>query len=166
VLERRKTAEGNVKMATQNVKMATQEERDAERKRWDAERQQRDQKRLRREATVRRIKDIVWSGVIASVITLIVVLALGWLTTQAVVETARQQGAKDLVALRTGICTVRFQQLPDAKAKLTEFKALSYSDRDAAIRKFVADEKLATMPGEGVPAQGSVEQCADAISNL
>jgi hypothetical protein len=27
-------------------------------------------------------------------------MALGWLTTQAVVETARQQGAKELVALR------------------------------------------------------------------
>ena len=153
-------------MATQNVEMTTHEESDAERKQWDAQRQQREQKRLRREVTVRRIKDIVWSGVVASVMTLIVVLALGWLTTQAVVETARQQGAKDLVALRTGICTVKFQQRPDAKAKLTEFKALSYSDRDAAIGKFVADEKLATMPGENLPAQGSVESCTDAISNL
>jgi hypothetical protein len=40
--------------------------------------------------------------VIASVITIIVVTALGWLTTQAVVETARQQGAKELVALIKG----------------------------------------------------------------
>ena len=88
------------------------------------------QQRLRREATIRRIKDIVWSAVIASVITIIVVTALGWLTTQAVVETARQQGAKDLVSLRAGICTVRFQQRPDANAKLSEFKALSYGDRD------------------------------------
>jgi len=106
------------------LKMATQEEKDAERKQWDAERQQREQKKLRREATIRRIKDIVWSAVIASVITIIVVTALGWLTTQAVVETARQQGEKDLVSLRAGICTVRFQQRPDANAKLSEFKAL------------------------------------------
>ena len=122
--------------------MATQEEKDAERKQRDAERQQREQKRLRREATIRRIKDIVWSAVIASVLTIIVGTALGWLTTQAVVETARQQGAKDLVSLRAGICTVKFQQRPDANAKLSEFKALSYGDRDPTIRKFVADEKF------------------------
>ena len=48
-------------------------------------------KRLRREARVRRIKDIFWSALIASVITIIVVTALGWLTTQAVVETARRK---------------------------------------------------------------------------
>ena len=155
--ESRKAAEGN-------LKEATQEEKDAERKQRDAERLQREQKRLRREATIRRIKDIVWSAVIASVITIIVVTALGWLTTQAVVETARQQGAKDLVSLRAGICTVKFQQRPDANAKLAEFKALSYGDRDPTIRKFVADEKLATMQGEDVPAQGAVEKCADAIS--
>ena len=62
--------------------MSTTEERDAERRR-SAE------KALRRETTVRRIKDIVWSAVIASVITIVVVLSLGWLTTQAVVEIAR-----------------------------------------------------------------------------
>jgi hypothetical protein len=48
------------------LKLATQEEKDAERKQWDAERQQREQKKLRRVATIRRIKDIVWSAVIAS----------------------------------------------------------------------------------------------------
>jgi hypothetical protein len=159
VLETRKAAEGN-------LKMATQAEREAERQQWEVEQQQREQKKRRRETTVRRIKDIVWTAVIASVITIIVVMALGWLTTQAVVETARQQGAKELVALRAGICTVKFQQRPDAKAKLAEFKALSYSEREAAIRKFVADEKLATMLGEDVPAQGAVDKCADAISDL
>jgi len=67
--------------------MSTTEERDAERRR-SAE------KALRRETTVRRIKDIVWSAVIASVITIIVVLSLGWLTTQSVVEKAREEGEK------------------------------------------------------------------------
>ena len=90
--------------------MATQEEKDAERKQRDAERLQREQKRLRREATIRRIKDIVWSAVIASVITIIVVTALGWLTTQAVVETARQQGAKDLVSLRAAFAQSDFNR--------------------------------------------------------
>src|SRR5229473_2841526 len=106
--------------------MTTPEERDTERKRSA-------QKALHREATVKRIKDIVWSAVIASVITIIVVTALGWLTTQAVVEMARQQGAKELVALRASICTVRFQQRPDATAKLAEFAKLSYSDKGPAI---------------------------------
>ena len=82
--------------------MSTTEERDAERRR-SAE------KALRRETTVRRIKDIVWSAVIASVITIIVVLSLGWLTTQSVVEKAREEGKKELVALRASICLVKFQ---------------------------------------------------------
>ena len=148
--------------------MPTSEEKDAERKREEraAERRQAEQKADRREATVKRIKDIVWSAVIASVITIIVVTALGWLTTQAVVETARQQGAKELVALRASICTVRFQQRPDVTAKLAEFTKLSYSDKGPAIRKLVADEKLALMPGEGAPAPGAIDKCADAINDL
>jgi len=112
---------------------------------------------------VQRIKDIVWSAVIASVLTIIVVTALGWLTTQAVVEKARQEGGKELVALRASICLVRFQQLPDAKAKLAEFKALSYNEQDTAIKGFITKEGLATMLGEDAPAPGSIDKCTDAI---
>ena len=139
--------------------MTTAEERDAERKRSA-------QKALHREATVKRIKDIVWSAVIASVITIIVVTSLGWLTTQAVVERAREQGAKELVALRASICSVKFQQRPDASAKIAEFKALSYGERDTAVKKFVTEEKLATMLGEDAPAPGAIDKCVDAISGL
>jgi hypothetical protein len=139
--------------------MDTREERDVERKRSE-------QKALHREATVKRIKDIIWTSVIASVITIIVVTSLGWLTTQAVVERAREQGAKELVALRASICVVKFQQRPDATAKLAEFKALSYGERDTAINKFVTEEKLATMLGEDAPAPGAIDKCTDAISGL
>jgi len=141
------------------VKMTTPEERDAERKRSA-------QKALHREATVKRIKDIVWSAVIASVITIIVVTSLGWLTTQAVVEKAREQGAKELVSLRASICSVRFQQRPDASAKIAEFKTLRYGEKDTAVKKFVTEEKLATMLGEDAPASGAIDKCADAISGL
>jgi hypothetical protein len=148
--------------------MPTPEEKDAQREREEraAQRNTAEQKRLHREATVNRIKDIVWSAVIASVVTIIVVTSLGWLTTQAVVVKAREQGAKELVALRASICSVKFQQRPDATAKLTEFKALSYGDKDTAIKKFVIDEKLATMLGEDAPAPGAVDKCADAIGEL
>ena len=139
--------------------MNTKEERDAERKRSE-------QKALHRETIFKRIKDIVWTSVIASVVTIIVLTSLGWLTTQSVVERAREQGATELVALRASICTVRFQQRADASAKIAEFKALSYGDRDTAIKKFVSDEKLATMLGESAPAPGAVDKCADAISDL
>jgi hypothetical protein len=81
----------------------------------------------------------------------------------AVVEKARQEGGKELVALRASICLVRFQQRPDAEAKLAEFKALSWNDRDAAVRKLVTEEKLATMLGEDVPAPGAIDKCTDAI---
>ena len=70
-------------------------ERDLARQRSDLERSA--QRARDRRAMVQRIKDIVWSAVIASVLTIIVVTALGWLTTQAVVEKARQEGGKELV---------------------------------------------------------------------
>lgn len=139
--------------------MSTTEERDVERKR-------KAEKAFHREARVKRIKDIVWTAVIATVITIIVVTSLGWLTTQRVVEKAREEGVKELVALRASICLVRFQQRPDAEAKITEFKALSYSEKDAAIQKFLTDEGLATMLGEDVPVPGAIDNCADAIKRL
>lgn len=136
-------------------------ERDLARQRSDLERSA--QKARDRRAMVQRIKDIVWSAVIASVLTIIVVTALGWLTTQAVVEKARQEGGKELVALRASICLVRFQQRPDAKAKLAEFKALSYNEQDTAIKGFITKEGLATMLGEDAPTPGSIDKCTDAI---
>ena len=136
-------------------------ERDLARQRSDLERSA--QKARDRRAMVQRIKDIVWSAVIASVLTIIVVTALGWLTTQEVVEKARQEGGKELVALRASICLVRFQQRPDAKVKLAEFKALSYNEEDTAIKGFITKEGLATMLGEDAPAPGSIDKCADAI---
>jgi len=136
--------------------MSTQEERDDERKCSE-------EKARHREARAKRIKDIIWTAAIASVITIIVVTSLGWLTTQAVVEKAREEGAKELVTLRASICLVRFQQRPDADAKLAEFNALPYSDKDAAIQKFVTEDGLATMLGEDAPAPGAIEKCADAI---
>jgi hypothetical protein len=136
-------------------------ERDLARQRSDLERSA--QKARDRRAMVQRIKDIVWSAVIASVLTIIVVTALGWLTTQAVVEKARQEGEKELVALRASICLVRFEQRPDAKAKLAEFKALRYNEQDTAIKGLITKEGLATMLGEDAPAPGSIDKCTDAI---
>ena len=106
--------------------MTPLEQREADRIERDASRQRGEEGARHRRATIRRITDIVWSAVIASAITIIVVTSVGWLTTQAVVERAREQGAEELVALRAVVCTVRFQQRPDAAAKLAEFKALPY----------------------------------------
>ena len=143
------------------AKMSTTDERER-----DAERRRSAEKALNRATTIRRIKDIIWAAVLASVITIIVLTSLGWLTTQAVVRTAREEGLKELVALRASICLVNFQQRPDAATKLAEFKALSYGDKDPAIRKFVAEQGLATMLGEDTPVAGAVDKCADAISRL
>jgi hypothetical protein len=145
--------------------MTSQEERDAERKQWDAQRQQGEDRALHRRAAIRRITEIAWSAAVASVVTIIVVTSLGWLTTQAVVENAREQGAEELVALRAAICTVRFQQRSDTLTKLAEFRAISY-DRATAIKHFIADEKLATMVGENAPAAGAIDRCAYAIGGL
>ena len=43
---------------------------------------------------------------------------------------------------------------------------LSYGDKDTTIRKFVTDQKLATMLGEDAPAVGAEEVCADAVKRL
>ena len=134
------------------------EQREVER-RWS------EQKMVRREERARRAKDIVWSAVISSAATLILVTSLGWLTTQSVVTAAREQGAHDLVALRSGICLARFQQLPGAPAKLAELKALGWDERTAAAKKIVTDEKLAVMLGETAPAVGAIDACAAAIRN-
>jgi hypothetical protein len=149
----------------EEAKMSNAQEGEVERKQRDVERKRLADKALRREAIVKRIKDIGWTAVIASVITIIVVLSLGWLTTQGVVETAREEGAEELVALRASICLVNFQQRPDAVAKLAEFKAISsFSERNTAVRQFVTDEGLATMLGEDAPAEGAIDRCADAIT--
>jgi hypothetical protein len=131
----------------------------------EAQRKQAAERALRREGLVKRLKDIAWSAVIASAITVIALTSLGWLTTQSVVSAAREQGAKDLVALRSSICLARFEQRPDAAAKLAEFKALEWDARTAATTKLVTDEKLATMTGETVPAPGAIDTCAAAIRN-
>ena len=146
--------------------MTPLEQRDADRIQRDSLRQRGEEGALLRRAKIRRITDIVWSAVIASVVTIIVVTSLGWLTTQAVVERAREQGAEGLVALRAVVCTVRFQQRPDAAAKLAEFKVLPFGGKDNAIKKFIADEKLATMVGENTPAANAIDRCAYAINNL
>jgi len=131
----------------------------------EAERRRAEQKMVRRAETVRRIKDIGWSAVIGSAATLILVTSLGWLTTQSVVSAAREQGVHELVALRSGICLARFQQMPGAVAKLAELKALGWDERTVAAKKIVTDEKLAIMLGETAPAVGAIDACAAAIRN-
>ena len=146
--------------------MSSTEEGDRARKleERDRERKASYEKAARREATTKRVKDIAWTSVIASAATVIFVTSMGWLTTQSVVEKARADGVKELVALRSSICLVRFQQKPDAAVKLAEFKALPYGERDPAVQKLIADEGLATMLGEEAPAEGAVNQCASAIT--
>jgi hypothetical protein len=129
-------------------------------------REEKEVERKRSAATMKRMKDIAWTAGIASVITIIVLLLLGWLTTQNVVKRARQEGANELVALRASICLVKFQQRPDAEAKRAEFKALSGSETGPAIRKFVTEEGLATMLGEDAPAPGAIDKCAEAIGRV
>src|SRR5258706_4414905 len=112
----------------------------------EVERRRSEQKMVRRSETTRRIKDIGWSAVIGSAVTLIVVTSLGWLTTQSVVSAAREQGVHELAALRSGICLARFQQMPGAVAKLAELKAPGWNERTTAAIKLVTDQKLAIMP--------------------
>jgi hypothetical protein len=145
--------------------MTITDDRDRERA-HENQRRIESEKALNRTTRIRRTKDIIWSAVLASIVTIIFLTSIGWLTTQSVVNAARDDGLKELVALRSSICVISFQQRPDAAVKLAEFKPLSYSEKDSAIRKFITDEKLATMLGEDAPAAGAVEKCAEAIKRL
>jgi hypothetical protein len=145
--------------------MTNTDDKDRERAR-ENERRIAQEKARQRSTRIQRTKDIIWSAVIASIISIVFLTSMGWLTTQSVVKAARNDGLKEVVALRSSICLANFQQRTDAVSKLAEFKALSYSDKDTAIRKFVTDQKLATMSGEESPAAGAVEKCADAVKRL
>lgn len=109
------------------------------------------------------MKSMLWAGVIACLVTLVVMTSTGWLTTQKVVADAREEGQVELVALRLNICVERFEQRSDAVAKLAEFEALSWAEKEDVARKFVAEEGLATMITETAPAPGAVDNCAEKI---
>jgi len=47
-----------------------------------------------------------------------------------------------------------------------EFKGLPYGGKDTAIKKFIADEKLATMVGANASAADAIDRCAYAINSL
>jgi hypothetical protein len=109
------------------------------------------------------MKSILWAGVIGSLLTLFVMTSTGWLTTQKIVEDAREEGQAQIATLRANICFARFEQRPDAAAKLAEFEAMSWADKEDVAQKFVAEEGLATMTTEDGPVPGAVENCAEMI---
>jgi hypothetical protein len=107
---------------------------------------------------VQRIKDIVWSAVIAS----------GHNNRCNRVGVANDpRGCREgTTGGRKRASCFKGEHLlskPDAKVKLAEFKALLYNEEDTAIRGFITKEGLATMLGEDAPAPGSIDKCADAI---
>jgi hypothetical protein len=50
--------------------------------------------------------------------------------------------------------------------ELAEFEVSPFGEKDTAIKKFIADEELATIAGENVPAPGAIDRCAYAIGSL
>ena len=120
-------------------------------------------KREAGKASAKRFKDIVKTAVFASLATLLLFTATGWLTTQKVVEDARAAGEEKLVTLRADLCIGKFDLRADALAKREEFKALSWAEKEDVAQKFVSDEGLATIMGQDDPAPGAIANCADGI---
>ncbi|MBT5416070.1 MAG: hypothetical protein HOH66_03855 [Rhodospirillaceae bacterium] len=141
--------------------MSTSDEKAAEKAKDDKQRAADKRQRLADKA--KSLKDILWASAIASVVTIVIFTSTGWLTTQKVVEDAREDGQTELMALRASICLVKFEQRDDAAAKRAEFEALPWSDKETVAEKFVAAEGLATMRGQDNPAEGAVAKCANAI---
>lgn len=105
---------------------------------------------------------LVWACTMTAVATMIVGFSWGgWVTggtSRALASTAGDVARGELAAL---ICVERFNEAPDSKARLVEFKALSDSYRK---RQFVEAGGWATMPGDTSANRRAAEGCAVALA--
>ena len=110
------------------------------------------------------VKPAVW-GAVAGAIALAVVgfSQLGWILGSTAAKMATQRAETAVVAALAPICVERFQQQPDAAAKLVAFNKVSSSwDRRSLIEK----GGWATMPGSSTPNSAVASVCAEKLGSL
>ncbi|HSA81924.1 MAG TPA: hypothetical protein VLE23_14000 [Geminicoccaceae bacterium] len=87
----------------------------------------------------------------------------GWVTGGTAREMAETAGDSSRYELASVICVEKFLAAPDARAQLTELKAISSSYRQ---RQFIETGGWAVMPNKDKAARQSAELCAKVLANL
>jgi hypothetical protein len=87
----------------------------------------------------------------------------GWVTGGSAQKMAGAAGDTSRYELASVICVERFLDLPDARAQLTELKAIDSSYRQ---RQFIEAGGWATMPSKEKAARQTAELCAKVLANL
>jgi len=107
---------------------------------------------------------LFWSCAGAVVVALVVGFTWGgWVTggtARGMAETAGDEARYDLASV---ICVERFVAAPDARAQLTELKAIDSAYRQ---RQFIEEGGWAIMPNNDQAARQAADLCARVLANL
>ncbi len=107
---------------------------------------------------------LVWSCIGSVVVALVVGFTWGgWVTggtARGMAATAGEESRYDLASV---ICVERFLAAPDARAQLTELKAIDSSYRQ---RQFIEEGGWAVMPEREQAARQAADLCARVLANL
>jgi hypothetical protein len=107
---------------------------------------------------------LVWSCVGSVVVALVVGFTWGgWVTGGTARDMAETAGDTSRYELASVICVERFLAAPDARAQLTELKAIDSSYRQ---RQFIEEGGWATMPNQDEAARQAAELCARVLANM
>ena len=107
---------------------------------------------------------LVWSCVGSVIVALVVGFTWGgWVTGGTARGMAETAGDTSRYELASVICVERFLAAPDARAQLTELKAIDSSYRQ---RQFIEEGGWATMPNQDEAARQAAELCARVLANL
>ena len=107
---------------------------------------------------------LVWSCLGSVVVALVVGFTWGgWVTGGTARDMAETAGDTSRYDLASVICVDRFLAAPDARAQLTELKAIDSSYRQ---RQFIEAGGWAVMPNNDEAARQAADLCAKVLANL
>ncbi len=107
---------------------------------------------------------LVWSCVGSVVVALVVGFTWGgWVTGGTARGMAETAGDTSRYELASVICVERFLAAPDARARLTELKAIDSSYQQ---RQFIEEGGWATMPNSDEAARQAADLCAKVLANM
>jgi hypothetical protein len=107
---------------------------------------------------------LVWSCVGSVIVALVVGFTWGgWVTGGTARGMAETAGDTSRYELASVICVERFLAAPDARAQLTELKAI---DSSYSQRQFIEEGGWATMPNQDEAARQAADLCARVLANM
>ena len=107
---------------------------------------------------------LFWSCAGSVVVALVVGFTWGgWVTGGTARDMAETAGDESRYGLASAICVEKFLAAPDARAQLTQLKAL---DRSYRQRPFIEEGGWAVMPEQEEAARQAADLCAKVLANL